>query len=608
MTDTPRDVGRHRRRRNARTSGAIIASMAAVAIVAAVITVTNWPVGHPERSDAAQLAASSSTPPTAADHTRNSPNSIGTGTVGTKSTQPKPIGEGQSSTTCPLPSGTLTVAAAPDIAPALRLVADRFPAATCSVTIVDQDPATFVGRWSTGRQARPDVWVPNSSVWSARAARDGIPVNARYPTIASSPIVLAVTAPAAARVRAAAGSLSITTLVSTASALAIRTGLPNPEVSVESAGALLDVEASMPDKTDSHAALTFAVRSTPAGLPTAGPALLSRMASTTDLAVPVSEHDVWQYNRARPAVPAVAVYPSSSAERLDYPYVVVGTDPNVKAFADRFLDELGTPTSRQLLMRNGFRTSSGGAMAASPVAGLELGAAVHLVTPSLTTVDDLIRDVGVVTKPSKLIAVIDVSGSMAQQVPGGGGKTRLQYAQAAAFRGLALYPPDSLIGLWAFSRNLTPTTDYRQILPISPLASSGGDRGGERRLSQAVSSLQVDVDGGTGLYDTTLAAVRQLRAQWDPNRINTVLILSDGQNDDLGSIDLPTLVATLQQGQTTGKPVPIIAIAFGPDSDVGAMTQISDATGGATYVARNPQDIGRIFLDAVGHRLCMSHC
>jgi len=232
----------------------------------------------------------------------------------------------------------------------------------------------------------------------------------------------------------------------------------------------------------------------------------------------------------------------------------------------------------------------------------------HLATPGLAAVDETVREVAVIAKPSKLIAVIDVSGSMAQQVPGGAGKTRLQYAQAAAIRGLALYPSDSLIGLWTFSRNLTPTTDYRQILPISPLVGTNGGSDAEQRLSDAVSSLQVDPDGGTGLYDTTLAAVRQVRAEWDPGRVNTVLILSDGQNDDQGSMSLSQLLAALKHEQAPDRPVPVISIAFGPDSDVRAMTEISDATGGATYIAQNPKDVGRIFLDAVGHRLCMSQC
>jgi hypothetical protein len=38
------------------------------------------------------------------------------------------------------------------------------------------------------------------------------------------------------------------------------------------------------------------------------------------------------------------------------------------------------------------------------------------------------------------------------------------------------------------------------------------------------------------------------------------------------------------------------------------MRQISQATNGATYVAKDPREIGEIFLDTVGQRLCRPNC
>ena len=37
-------------------------------------------------------------------------------------------------------------------------------------------------------------------------------------------------------------------------------------------------------------------------------------------------------------------------------------------------------------------------------------------------------------------------------------------------------------------------------------------------------------------------------------------------------------------------------------------TQISKATDGATYESQDPRQIGEIFLDAVGQRLCRPSC
>ena len=113
--------------------------------------------------------------------------------------------------------------------------------------------------------------------------------------------------------------------------------------------------------------------------------------------------------------------------------------------------------------------------------------------------------------------------------------------------------------------------------------------------------------GGTGLYDTTLAAVEAVRSGWDPTRANSVLILSDGHNDDDG-LSLRGLLTRLEREQRPESSGAGDAIAFGPDSDIHAMRQISRATGGSAYVATDPDTVGDIFLDSVGQRLCRPFC
>jgi len=228
--------------------------------------------------------------------------------------------------------------------------------------------------------------------------------------------------------------------------------------------------------------------------------------------------------------------------------------------------------------------------------------------PDLSAVEKSIREVEVSNEPSRLLALMDISGSMQAGVPGAGGASRMTLAKQAASRGLSLYPPDSEIGLWVFSRDLTGTTDYREVVPVGPLGARSDGVTGEQRLAEALAATEAIPDGGTGLYDTTLQAVRTMQKGWDPRRVNAVLILSDGMNDDENSITLPDLLTTLKKEQDPRRPVPAISIAFGPDSDVDALTQISTATGGSTYLSQDPRDIGEIFLDAVGQRVCRPNC
>jgi Ca-activated chloride channel family protein len=65
---------------------------------------------------------------------------------------------------------------------------------------------------------------------------------------------------------------------------------------------------------------------------------------------------------------------------------------------------------------------------------------------------------------------------------------------------------------------------------------------------------------------------------------------------DPGGMSLPTLTAKLKQEFNPDKPVNIQTMAFGKDADVAALRQISAATGGATWVVRNPTDLRSVLL------------
>ncbi len=540
-------------------------------------------------------SATGSTPPTSA------------GSPGTEQGSASPR-------SCPL-TGALTVAAAPEIADLVREaiagpVAEISPDRSCEVTVVAGQPADFAADWQQDASARPDVWIPDSSMWVALAGRAGVPVPSGSPSVATSPLVLALAASTAQHLDPSAGPIHLNQiLASRKTDSPIRLGLPDPTRSAASVGAVLEVQSSVAGQPDGRAALTWAMLSSPAGLPIQGSELLARLSTDPNTALPVSEQTVWAHNNTAGAAPAVAVYGASGGTRLDYPYVVMATDPARAAVAATTLAQLRSESASRLFQHAGFRDGGG---LAGPVlttaSGVDPAVTPDSATPSLSAVDAVVHAFSVSVEPSRLLAVLDVSGSMAGLVPGGDGATRLDFARAAAIRGLGLYPPDSEIGFWIFSRSLTATTDYQQIVPVGELAAVTDGVSGEQRIAQALTATQVNPDGGTGLYDTTLAAVRAMRANWDPTRVNAVLILSDGQNDDLGSISLDNLLGTLRSEQDPAHPVPVIAIAFGPDSDVSAMTRISSATGGATYVAKDPRDIGEIFLDAVGQRVCRPTC
>jgi len=118
-------------------------------------------------------------------------------------------------------------------------------------------------------------------------------------------------------------------------------------------------------------------------------------------------------------------------------------------------------------------------------------------------------------------------------------------------------------------------------------------------LAEALARLQA-TDGDTGLYDTTLAAFRALKRSYAPDRINIVVLLTDGINDDpTGGIDRAELLRRLKAEQDKDKPVRIITVAYGANADATSLKLISQATGGLAYVSRDPRDILRVFTDVI---------
>ena len=518
---------------------------------------------------------------------------------------------------CPLGDRALRVVAAPDVVDLVRALSfpdagtgDTGPLSSCVIDVSSQEPADALLGWQADPASMPDVWIPDSSLWPAMAAQAGQTLPATTSSVATSPVVMAVSAAAAQRLDQDGAALpSIDQiLASRLSPDPIRFGIPDPQRSAAALGALVEARSTMAGGSGGWAALTWAMRSSPPALPIDDSQLMSRLTADPNTAVPVSEQAVWASNTTTDGTKAVAVYAGGDGPQLDFPYVTISPDPSTIAVATALLDRLLSTQGQQLFLANGFRDQGGhGGPALENTVGLDPQAR----SGSATTVSefaDTVRSFAISNIPSRLLAVLDVSGSMALDVPGAGGQSRLDLAKDAATLGLSLYPPNSQIGLWVFSRNLEPNSDHREMVPIGSLDATTDGSSGQQRISQALGAVTVNPDGGTGLYDTTLDAIRMMRADWDPHRVNIVLILSDGQNDDLGSITLDDLLTTLKKEQDPARPVPVIAIAFGPDSDIQAMQQISDTTGGATYIAQDPRDIREIFLDAVGQRLCRPNC
>jgi hypothetical protein len=252
-----------------------------------------------------------------------------------------------------------------------------------------------------------------------------------------------------------------------------------------------------------------------------------------------------------------------------------------------------------LLAEAGFRDTTRSPLEGGQETGIGQVDAIPL--PDGEAVTEALRRWAVLTVPSRTLAVVDVSGSMDEV---DGQETRIDLTVAAADRALQLFPDNAQIGMWAFSVGLGGgNQDHEPLVPIRQLGSAV-DGGGTHRdaLREAFAGLPEITYGGTGLYDTTLAAVRTVEDGYDARAVNSVILLTDGQNDDPGSLTLKQLLRTIERERDPARPVPVIAIGMGPDADAQALRRIAGATGGRSYVARNPADISQVFIDAMLNR------
>lgn len=501
---------------------------------------------------------------------------------------------------CPEPRA-LRVAASPDVAPVLTdLLAPGGPPETgaCDRVEVSAVPPHEVAAAATSPAPGadlPDVWIPDSSAWLR-----GVDVTGPAPSLATSPVVLAATGPAAGLPDVAA----LLALGTEEDEGDTRLVLAPPRASVPAAATVAALTAEADRAPELRPGVTRTLRQ---AVPTrTGNASTLLAALTPDHVVPVAEQAVWTHNAAAPPSDRVTALYLDAAAVLDYPFAVLAPAGPVRDRAAELLDLLTSPAGATALASNGFR-DAGGAFGPDPAAppGVDPGRVVG-ATPADPALPqgaaDTLTTLGL---GSRMLALIDLSGSMAAHVDGG--PRRIDLVAAAASSALATFPAGSSVGLWAFTTG-DGQDDVRRLVPVGPLDEVVGGVPRASLLAAAVEGMEPVDFGGTPLYDATLAAVREVRAGWDPRRVNSVVLLSDGRNEDDDSITLEVLLQTLAEEADPARPVPVITIAYGPDADAAVLAQIADATGGATYRAPEPHQIGGVFLDAVGRRVCRPDC
>jgi Ca-activated chloride channel homolog len=307
-----------------------------------------------------------------------------------------------------------------------------------------------------------------------------------------------------------------------------------------------------------------------------------------------------------PRIPLVAIYPQEGTLFSDNPLFVLDAEwvTESQREAARLFAEFVQPADVQSrVLEFGFRPGNPDVALAEPI-DAENGVdpaqpQTVLEVPQPEVMIDLLDRWDEQRKRARVMLVVDVSGSMGD--PGAEGLTKLDLAKEAVIEALGLFSEEDEVALRIFSTDLNG--------PESPIYIDLVDYS---RVGTQAEGLRQEVEdliptNGTPLYDITSESYADAEAAFDPAKINAVVLLTDGRNEDGETSDddqqLDALIDSLESG-TEGqavRPVRIFTIAYGEDADQDVLERIAQSSAGAAYDASDPASVRQVLTAVISN-------
>ncbi len=344
-------------------------------------------------------------------------------------------------------------------------------------------------------------------------------------------------------------------------------------------------------------------------------------ALTYTSAIAVEEKSIIDYNSGnpdgvlqpgeqprKPRIPLVAIYPKDGTLYSDSPFYVLDASwvskPEREAAA-AFQAFVLRPANQQKVLKYGFRPGNPAVAVGAPILasnGVDPTKPETLLeVPAPTVLSTLLDTWNRERKGARVLLTLDVSGSMGDPASASGDETKLDLAKRAAVNALDQFKDDDQVGLRVLSTRLGPS-QTQEILDLLPVAPIGANREQMRNEIE-----QLVPQSGTPLYSVTQQSYQSMVDTYDQSRINAVLLLTDGRNDD-GNADnddeqSASLLATLRKNSSgeDPRPVRVFTIGYGADADASALEAIAEASNGAAYSAKDPSTITQVFAQVVSN-------
>lgn len=531
--------------------------------------------------------------------------------------------------TCRDDTVKLKVVAAPAIAPALRAAADdaREKEVTSDGSCIDvrvtaRESYKVADALRSGKgDPGYDVWVPDSDLWVQRVGLGGKQTKVTAAgNLASSPVGMAMVPAAAESLGWPKKTYSWPELTGAAmKSDKLRLGAADPARSATGLLALAKLSASAKksggkDGDTQAAGLAKALSARTSDSDGQLLDTLARDSSGTEQGNPrrnqaliLSEQAAFGHNASAGEENSLDMfYPKDGSPRLDYPYTLVEEDKlstDQSRAALRFMTLFSNDEGRAILEKHGFRTGSADTPSEQVVTAAggrtpQPYADEASEPPSDKELQETLGMWTITVQSARISTVVDVSDSMSEFVPGRD-QTRMEITKSSLLQALAGFTDEDEIGLWEFATLLDGKRDYRKLVPTERLGDRKGGGTQRDKVSEAFSGLAPIPGGATGLYDTTLAAYKEATSTYASGKFNAVVLLTDGANQDPGSLSRSNLISQLRDLSDLKHPVPLIAIAVGPNADKEEVEQIAEATGGSGHQVDDPAQIHAVILKAI---------
>jgi Ca-activated chloride channel homolog len=500
----------------------------------------------------------------------------------------------------------------------------------------------------------PVVWSPASSAWGAildqQLADKGQPALAKQGTpFMNTPLVIAMPKPMAEAIGWPDKALGWSDILSLATSSqgwaayghpewgAFKLGKTNPNFSTSGLSALIAQNYAATGKTRDLTTEDLAKadvqqynRSVESSVVHYGDTTLTFLnnwyradqdgtALTYVSALAVEEKSVIDYNTGNPdgtldpgeeprppRIPLVAIYPKEGTLFSDSPFFVLDAPwvtPEERDGALAFQSYVQQPENQQRALEFNFRPGNPEVAIGAPITpenGVDPNQPQTLLqVPAPPVMVGLLDHWAEQRKGARVLLVVDVSGSMKERAGSDTRDTKLDLAKSAAIDSLDDFKSNDLVGLRVFTTSIGPSGTFEDLVPIGPISQTGGP-------------LRTQIDGlypqnGTPLYDVTAQSFQTMYDSYDPDRINAVVLLTDGKNDD-GDVsddsrqlqDTLSLLRDKSQGEL-GRPVRVFTIGYGSDADLSVLKQIAEATNAASYNASDPKSISKVFTAVISN-------